>query len=507
MEYLLGVDMGTLGTKAVLFDLLGNMVTSSYFPHREPYTPNPAISEQDADDWWRAVQLSVKEVFKRGISPQEIVGIGLSTQGGGLVCVDEGGKTLIPVMTYADRRTMAERVELQELLNKKIPEVMKGRGTPNSLAQILWVRKHQPAVEKAAVKFMTSRGYLGYKLTDVVAFDDYGSRGFGGDFDSMKWIPDILDVAGVSEEKLGKIYRSWEIFGNVSKTAEEETGLKEGTPVCTGVWDGMCNIVGSGLTRQGMVMDITGTTEICTVLAKGPGKTWYKDAGPYLPPLGKGLYYWYSSPRPTGNILHWFKEFASGETEASDKLGLSVYQLMDLEAEKVGAGSNRLIVFPHFQGVTYGGCTPDYNTRGFFIGVTLAHRRGHFIRAIMESVAYTLRHIFDVYEEDGASLDEVRVSGGGAKSELWNQIKADVTGRRMALIHCVETSALGAVMLASVGLKVHKDFEDAANNMVRIAKRYEPNKVNYERYNKLYEVYWEAYNQLKGPFAKLAAIQ
>lgn len=507
MEYLLGIDMGTLGTKAVLFDLQGNMKTSSYFPHREPYTPNPAISEQDAEDWWRAIRNSVREVLKQGISPQEIVGIGLSTQGGGLVCIDKEGRPLYPVMTYADRRTLVERGELQELLNQRIPQISKGRTTPNSLAQILWMRKHEPAVEKAASKFMTSRGYLGYKLTGVVAFDDYGCRGFGGDFDTMKWIPEILEVVGVSEDKLGKIYRSWEPFGYVSKRTEEETGLKEGTPVCTGVWDGMCNIVGSGLTKPGMVMDITGTTEICTVLEKSPGKTAYKDAGLYLPTLGKGLYYWYSSPRPTGNLLHWFKEFAAGESEAADKLGLSVYQLMDLEAEKIEPGSNKLIIFPHFQGATYAGHDTDLNARGFFLGITLAHKRGHFIRAIMEGVAYTLRHIFDVYEADGTVLDEVRLSGGGAKSELWNQIKADVTGRPMALLHCVETSALGAVMLASVGLKIYRDFEDAANNMVRIVKRYQPNKANYERYTKLYELYWEAYNQLKGTFTKLAAIQ
>jgi xylulokinase len=449
----------------------------------------------------------VREVLKKGISSHDIMGIGLSSQGGGLVCIDAEGNPLFPVMTYADRRTQVEIRELQKLLNRQIPEILKDRRLPRSLAQILWIRKHEPTVEEKTSKFMTSRGYLGYKLTEVVAFDDYGCREFGGDFYTMKWIPEILEIVGIPEDKLGKIYRSWEPFGYVSKRTEAEIGLKEGTPVCTGVMDGMCNIVGSGLTKPGMVMDVTGTTEICTVLERSPGKNFFKNAGLYLPPLGKELYYWYSSPRPTGNLLYWFKEFAAIESEAADKLGLTVYQIMDLEAEKVEPGSNKLIVHPHFQGVSYPGHIRDLNARGFFLGITLAHKRSHFIRAIMESVAYTLRHILDVYEEDGTVLDEVRLSGGGAKSELWNQIKADVTGRPMALIHTVETSALGAVMLASVGLKVYKDFEDAANNMVRIVKRYKPNKANYEKYTKLYEVYWEAYNQLIGTFSKLATIK
>lgn len=507
MEYILGIDMGTLGTKAVLFDLQGHIKTSSYYPHREPYTPNPSISEQDAEDWWGAIRGVVREVLKKGISPRDIMGIGLSSQGGGLVCIDAEGNPLFPVMIYADRRTQVEIRELQNLLNQQIPEILKDRRLPSILAQILWIRKHEPAVEEKTSKFMTARGYLGYKLTEVAAFDDYGCREFGGDLYTMKWVPEILEIVGVPEDKLGEIYRSWEPFGYVSKRTEEEIGLKEGTPVCTGVWDGMCNIVGSGLTKPGMAMDVTGTTEICTVLETSPGKTFFKDAVPYLPPLGKEMYYWYSSPRPTGNLLYWFKEFAATEYEAADKLGLTAYRIMDLEAEKVEPGSNNLIAYPHFQGVSYKGHIRDLNARGFFLGITLAHKRSHFIRAIMEGVAYTLRHILDVYEEEGAVLDEVRLSGGGAKSELWNQIKADVTGRPMARVHTVETSALGAVMLASVGLKIYEDFEDAANNMVRIVKRYKPDKANYERYSKLYEVYWEAYNQLIGTFSKLAAIK
>ena len=446
------------------------------------------------------------------VSPNDLLCIGLSSQGGGLVCLDSRDNPVRPAMIYSDLRA---RKESQELIERIGPErLTKLQGSMVQMpiingsapvAKIMWMRKHEPNLLEKTERFLFSKTYLCHKLTGEPVFDDYSASGTGaGNFDGMRWIPEILREIEVSADAFGKIRRSWEIAGYVTEKASKETGLPEGTPVSTGVWDGMCNVIGSGCAHRGELMDVTGTTEIITLLEdKMPPS--FSPCFPYFPGISRGLWVWYSSPRPTGAILHWFaKEFACAETELSHRLGDSVFHLLDLEAESSPVGSRNLIFFPHSSGMV----SPllDLNARSFFLGFTLAHHRSDFIRSIMEGVAYGLRHSLEVFEAEGGKMErKIRVSGGGSNSQLWNRIKCDVLGRDVETLDVSETGCLGAAMLGAIGIKLYSTIEEAVESMVRVKERLEPRSEAHEKYSKLFTLYLEAYENLKSTFSELAS--
>lgn len=514
MKYLMGIDMGTLGTKCMMFTETGEATAYSFEKHTPPHQPTPYISEQDPQNWWSAVCKTTTQVMREsGVSASDLLCIGLSSQGGGLVCLDPKGNSVRPAMIYSDIRAWKEAQELVEefgrdrlarLQGKMIPGIRINASAP--VCKILWMRKHEPQLLERCERFFLSKTYLCHKLTGEPVFDDYSAAGTGaGNFDTMHWIPEILDKIEVSADSFGKICRTWEIAGHVTEKASKETNLPEGTPISAGVWDGMCNVVGSGCAHTQDLMDVTGTTEITTLLEdKIPLN--FRPCYPYFPQISKGLWVWYSSPRPTGAVLAWFaKEFAALETELARRLDRDVFKLLDLEAEGSPPGSKNMIFFPH----TAGMISPmlDLDARGFFLGVTLAHRRSDFIRAIMEGVAYGLRHSLEVFKAEGGNMSNVmRVSGGGSNSCLWNQIKCDVTGRDVETLRVSETGCLGAAMLGSIGVKLHSSIEDAASSMVQVRERLKPRKEVHKKYSKLFKLYLKSYENLRSTFAELASV-
>ena len=514
MKYLIGIDMGTLGTKCMLFNEHGEAVSYSFEKHTPPYQPSAYISEQDPKDWWSAVCKTTSRVMRESDVPHsDILCIGLSSQGGGLVCLDVADNPIRPAMIYSDIRASEEAQELVEkfgeqrllkLQGKMIPTLRVNASAP--VSKILWMRKHEPELLEKTERFLFSKTYLYYKLTGEPVFDDYSAAGTGaGNFDTMRWIPEILREIGVSADSFGRICRAWEIAGSVTKVASKETGLPEGLPVSVGVWDGMCNVIGSGCAHKGDLMDVTGTTEIITLL-EDRIPPHFRPCYPYFPQISQGLWVWYSSPRPTGAILAWFaKEFAATETHAARRLNENVFRLLDLEAEHSPPGSRNMIFFPH----TAGMMSPlrDLNARGFFLGVTLAHHRSDFIRAIMEGVSYGVRHSLEVFEaEKGNMGDMIRISGGGSNSELWNRIKCDVTGRDVETLAVSETGCLGAAMLAAIGVKLYSSVEDAVDSIIRIKERLEPRREVHLKYSKLFRLYLKAYENLQSTFAELASV-
>lgn len=515
MKYLVGIDMGTLGTKCMIFDENGEAIAYSFEQHVPPYQPNPYISEQDPADWWSAVCKTTAETMKRsGVSPSDVLCIGLSSQGGGLVCLDSEDNPVRPAMIYSDIRAHKEAQELIEKLGRDRLMKLHGNTIPtlrinasSPVSKIQWMKKHEPVLFEKTERFLYSKTYLCYKLTGEPVFDDYSASGTGvGNFDTMRWIPQLLDEIEISADSFGKICRAWEIAGHITEKASKETGLPEGTPVSAGVWDGMCNIVGSGCAQRGDLMDVTGTTEIITLLEdKIPPN--FRPCFPYFHQISKGLWVWYSSPRPTGAILAWFaKEFADTETQLASRLGENVFRFLDLEAERSPPGSRNLIFFPHTSGMM--SPVRDLNARGFFLGVTLSHHRSDFIRAIMEGIAYGIRHSLEVFKKEGGNMSEtISVSGGGSNSDLWNKIKCDVLGRNVETLSVSETGCLGAAILGAIGIKLYSSIEDATGSMVQAKEKLEPRKYVHQKYSKLFRLYLKAYENLGTTFAELASVE
>jgi len=505
VEYLLGIDLGTTGCKVMLFDPNGNSHAYSYQEY--PLSiPAPGHHEQNPEDWWKALRADIKDVIRQSkVSPTDIAAIGLTTQADGLVCMGEGGRILRPAMIYSDRRAQSQAPDIM----KRIGD-MKGAadllGMPflyapmSACARILWLRENEPQLEKHVHKYLDTKGYLAYKLTGEGAIDHYTAWMFGlANIFQKRWAKKMFDLLDLPLEKFGEIYSPSDVVGSVTEEASRDTGLSEGTPVSIGTWDGMVNIVGSGLTEYGMTMDVTGTTEIISTVLDQPSDRFLS-----YPYVIEGKYVLYASTRTTGACLTWFKDqFAKPEIEKAEKIGKSPYETMDIEAETVEPGSNNLVCLPFFEGL-FAPEIIDIEAKGVFLGITLSHERRHFIRSIMEAVAYYLRDVLETYEGGGVKIAEpIRLSGGGAKSRVWNQIKADAMGKSVSSVKVFETGCLGVAILASVGIKMYKDVKDAIKSMVTVTETLKPRMEAYEKYTKLFEIYKQAYSQLKAVFPKL----
>lgn len=486
MELLVGIDLGTAGCKVMVFDSYGNDYAYAY--HRYPLNvPLPGYAEQNAEDWWKALCAGTKEViYKLGISSREIVGIGLTTQADGLVCIDEKGHALRPAIIHSDLRAESQLPKLFEFRGVSDLSAM------NTYARILWLREHEQEVIRNTWKFLDVKAYIIYKLTGTLVTDFYTSYLSGiSEVCKKELAKTILDAVQVSTEEFAKICSPLDIAGFVTKEASRKTGLREGVPLVVGTWDGIANIVGSGATQPGIAIDVTGTTEIISVLLDRP----QKDSFPYLIPRKHVLY---TSTKATGACLEWFKDqFIRPEA------GKDPYELLNSEAERAAPGSNGLICLPFLEGLM----TPDIydpQVRGVFLGITLNHQKKHFIRSIMEGVAYYVRLVLESWTQKGVTIKEpIRTSGGGAKSRLWNQIKADVTGKKIATLQVLETGCLGAAILASIGIKMYKDVKTASKFMVKIDKIFKPNREKCRIYSRLFPIYKETYNRVKHIFPKL----
>lgn len=502
MRYIVGIDLGTTGCKAILFDMNG--VSYAYSYHEYPLSmPAPGHNEQSTEKWWKALCACTKDIINQSkITARDVVAVGLTTQADGLVCLDKVDNVLRPAIICSDQRAGPQARQIKNQLGSEIENVL---GVPmltpmSACARILWLREHEPELEKSTRRFLDTKGYLAYRLTGEGTLDLYTAWIFGiANVLQKRETKEVLEIINVPREKFGRVCMPSDVIGYITRVASKETGLREGTPVTIGAWDGLVNIVGSGLTEHGMTMDVTGTTEIVSTLVRP-----MKEAFGF-PYVIEGKNFLYASIGATGACLAWFKDqFFRLEADEAEELGKNPYEILDLEAEAAEPGSKNLIYLPFLEGFQ-SPTLSDLNAKGVFLGVTLNHRRKHFVRSIMESVAYYVRLVLESWEERGVTISEpIRVSGGGAKSRLWNQIKADVTGKSVAALKTFETGCLGAALLASVGVGIHRDVEEAARSMVSIAERFEPKKGMREKYARLFEIYKDAYDRLRPVFPKLA---
>ncbi|HAR85050.1 MAG TPA: xylulokinase [Clostridium sp.] len=504
MKYLLGIDIGTSGTKTVLFDRGGNPISSSTAEY-PLYQPEIGWAEQDPQDWWNAVCITINQVIKdSNINPESISGIGLSGQMHGLVMLDGNGNVLRKSIIWCDQRTAKECVEITEKVGEKrlIDITANPALTGFTASKILWVRNNEPEIYEKCRKILLPKDYIRYMLTGEFATEVSDASGMQLlDIKNRCWSKEVLNALDIPIEYLGDVHESIVVSGKVHKKAAEVTGLKENTPVVGGAGDQAAGAIGNGIIKSGQISSTIGTSGVVfahldepIIDEKGRVHT-FCHAVP-------GAWHMMGVTQGAGLSLKWFRDnFCNNEIEVAKGMGIDPYVLMTKEAEKVPAGSRGVIYLPYLMGER----TPHLNpkAKGVFFGLSAAHTKNEMLRAVIEGVSYSLLDCMEIIKDTGMNPTNVMVSGGGGKSELWRQILADMFNCKVSTNKSSEGPALGVALLAGVGTGVYKDIDEACSiaiskNSVQFPK--EENSLVYKRY---YEIYKKIYDDLKGTFELL----
>jgi xylulokinase len=455
------IDAGTTMVKAIIFDRHGNILGSKSIECKLS-TPAPGFIEQNPDDIWRAVTETVKGAMKSsGATP---AGLSISNQRATVMPLDESGNVLYPAITWMDTRVPPMSAEV----NKKVSQ-------RTSLIKILWLKETHPDIFRKTYKFATVDAFLYHRLAGVLG-SDYSNAAYTLlDVKKLRWSDNLPDVCGVPVEKMVDLYLSGSIIGEITPGASSESGLPSGTPVIVGAGDQQCSSLGVGLTRKKIAKVTTGTGTFVDVCMDAPLFELYEPMTKMftLPHALRGKWLLEALLPGTGALYRWFR----------DLLGMSEYSMLDEEASRIPPGSHGLILIPLFS-----------FAHGAIQGLDFSHSRGHIARAIMESNGYGIRVFLELMSGLGIKVEELMVDGGGAKSGIWKQMQADITGLPVISTATVEhTSALGAAILAGCGTGVYRSVEEAVGAMVRVKERVEPIKVNREEYAKHYPKFREKF--------------
>lgn len=507
MAYLIGVDLGTSGTKTVLFAEDGTVAASCTIEY-PLYQPQNGWAEQDPLDWWNAVCGTTKAVIaKAGISASEIKGVGLSGQMHGLVMLDKSGNVLRKSIIWCDQRTAKECEEITQKVGAE--NLIKITANPAltgfTASKIMWVKNNEPEIYEKCAHILLPKDFIRYKLTGEFATEVSDASGMQLlDVPNRKWSDQVLDALQIEKSLLGKVYESPEITGKVTKAASDLTGLAEGTAVVGGAGDNAAAAVGTGTVHDGRAFTTIGTS----------GVVFAHTSKLSIDPKGRvhtfccavpGAWHVMGVTQGAGLSLKWFRDnFCHEEMIAAAGMKKDPYFLMDKQAEEIPIGSDRLLYLPYLMGER----TPhlDPNCRGVFFGLSAMHTRQHLLRAVMEGVTFSQRDSVEVLREMGVSINEMLACGGGGSSPLWRQMLADVYGCPVKTVVSKEGPALGVAILAGAGTGVYSSVQDGCAAVIKTNPPQNPISQNSEEYEKFYNIYRALYPALKNNFSELAKL-
>jgi len=507
-KYLLGVDVGTSGTKGVITDFDGRVLAFRSV-ETELDSPHPGWFEHDAERvWWGSFCWTTRALIESaGVKPGEIAAVGVSAICPDMLPLDEDGRPLRPGILYGiDGRAQDEIEELNALLGRdfifeRSVNVLSGQSiTP----KYLWFKRHEPELCARTRKIHSATGYLVYRLTGQHVVDFGIAVFYTPIFDprTYQWDADIARRMGIELELLPRPMPASAVAGTVTTQAAAESGLAVGTPVIVGACDASTEALGAGAVSPGDVAMTVGSTINMFILTTEVKS----DRGlAFLPYVTPGVYAIGAGTATGASVTRWFRDnFGHVEMETERLLGLNAYRLLTDQAATVPAGSAGLLVLPYFAGER----TPiwDPRARGLIMGLTLAHKRAHVYRAILEGTAYSVRHNLDVMNGLGVRVKRVVASGGGARNDLWMQIMSDVLGVPIEITAANYGSPYGCAYLAGYGAGVFPDFDALVNRWVRIAQRFEHNPTLRPVYDRYYEVYRRTYEHVKGEMHVLAQL-
>jgi len=479
----LGVDVGTGGTRAVLVDRAGRVVASCASEHAPIRSEHIGWAEQEPEDWWRAAREAIAGAMAAsGLAGAEIEAVGLTGQMHGCVMLDADGNVLRPALIWCDQRTQHECDWLTEKIGfERLIELTCNPALPNfTLTKLLWVRKHQPEIFSKIAHVLCPKDYVRYRMTGELAMDMQEASGtLLLDVTHRRWSREVADAAGIPMAWLPRLFEGPEICARVSDVGAGATGLAAGTPVAAGAGDQGAGAVGMGILAPGSVSATIGTSGVVFAATDAPAKDRLGRLHTFCH-AAPGRWHVMGVTNGAGLSLRYFRDtFSSGE---------SYEDLMKLAAE-APAGSAGLMWAPYL----FGERTPhlDPKARAAFVGITASHTRTHFVRAVLEGVAFSLRDTLTLFAELGVPVKAIRLGGGGARGPLWRQIQADVYGHPVELLEAEEGGAFGAALLAGTGVGAWVSVEEACAATVRVKETIAPEhaaamNVAYEEYRRIY---------------------
>jgi xylulokinase len=511
-KYFAGIDAGTTGTTVMLVNLKGEVAGSAYREYPCIY-PHPGWVEQDIEYVWGKICEASRELLAvTGIDPSSVASIGVSSQRGTFICVDAACNPLHTSVVWNDCRA----TEQAQRLSERIPpdRYQQVTGMPISglwaASKMMWLVENQPALIDRTHKIINGQEFLLNRLGAESLYSDPSSLTLNGmmDIDRLDWSDEVLSAMGLSKDKFPPMGTPARQEGTVSAQAATKSGFAKGTPVCRGGGDQQCAAVGSGVIREGLAEITIGTAGQMVAhidsRKKDPDKCVY-IGGHALP----GKWDLEGGAFATGACLRWLRDtFGQQESQSAARLGLDVYDLMTIEASKAPPGCKGYLFFPFLNGQL----TPTYDNRarGGSLGLTLAHDRPTVIRSVLEGTAFELRMVIEALEKVlGYPFTDIRLTGGGAKSEFWTQIQSDIYGKPIQTLRISECTTFGAAILGAVAAGVFKTIEEAVETLVHTGRSVEPNRRNHELYDELYAIFCETYKVLResGVYEKLSQLQ
>lgn len=512
MAFLLGIDIGTSGTKTLVCDLKGKVLATAMGEH-DISSPYPGWSEQDPNQWWEATCKATKQVLKKAkVKPGACKGIGLSGQMHGSVFLGddphESAQPLRPALLWNDQRTGNECREIEKIAGsrKKLIDMVGNPALTGFTApKILWVRNNEPEVYEKTKHILLPKDYIRYRMTAEYATEVGDASGtLLLNVKRRKWHKKLISMLGIDYKLLPDCFESHVVSGKLTSWAAKQLGLKAGVPVVGGSGDQPAGAVGNGIVRSGIVSATLGTSGVVFAHADKPT---YDTRGRVhtMCHAVEGKWCVFGCMLSAGGSLQWFRNhMAKDEVARAKRKGVDPYELMVEEAATAPAGCEGMIFLPYLTGER---CPhPDPDARGGWIGLTARHNRAAMIRSVMEGITFGMADALKVMQGMKIPVDTVRLSGGGAKSKFWRQMQADIYRTQTALINSEEGPAYGVAILAGVGTGVWKSVEQACDAAIHEVESLQPESTTARKYKKLHSEYRRLYPALKDVFARQAKL-
>jgi len=500
--YIMGLDFGTSNIKGALYDLNGSEVAFKSIEYNL-LTPSKRFVENDVNNYWELLKIIFKNLLEKIDNDSErIIAIGTTSQGETIVPIDKNGNPLRNAIVWIDTRSVEEAQEIRQNFNSY--EMYKITGQPDAdtswpASRIRWLKKHEPKIFKNTYKFLLLEDFIAFKLTGGF----YGEAGLYNssyyyDVINFNFIDKMLDFLEIDSSKLPEIKKPGAFIGNISKKCSDETGLSTKTKVVLGEIDQICGAIGAGNIESGIATETTGSAFAMVITTEKPIINMdYKI--PFQIHAVPGLYSLMPYSVTGGMVLKWFKDtFCQLEEQQAKDKNTSVYRILDDLAMNAPAGCDGLIMLPHICGAFF----PEYNSnaKGVYFGISINQTKEYFIRAILESLSFMMKQNLELISKLGVNVKRLISTGGGAKSELWCQIKSDVCNINLEVPEYTETALLGAAVMAAWGSGIFKDIKSASKNLIKIKEIHSPNKNNTDIYERNYKKYKELYESVKKLF-------
>ena len=493
---LMGLDVGTTGVKAMAFTPEGKVLARAYREYRELY-PKPGWVEMNPNGIWRFTREVIREVSLK-TKKDPIKALSLSVLGEAVTPLGKDGKPLCNSITSIDKRSVEEARWLEETLGKEY--LFQRTGMPAhpsyTVSKILWIKNHRPDIFEKTWKFLLYEDFILYKLGFEPVIDySLAARTMAFDIHTKTWSGEILQKSGIDKSLLARALPSGEVLGKISPKIAKELGLSLDTVAVLGGHDQPVNALGAGIIEEGKATDACGTAECVTCVSSklnlSASKLTYNY--PAYPHVIEDKFVTIAYLYTAGALLKWYRDnFAYEEKKIAEREKKDIYEVI---TEQVEDKPSSLLLLPHF----VGSGTPwlDPSSKGALIGLTLQTKPKDIIRAILDSVGYELRVNLEFLEKSEIKVDELHAIGGGAKSQEWLQIKADITGKRFISLEISEAGCLGAAILAGKSIGIYTSFEEAIQKLVRYKKVFSPQEGKRKEYEKKYRTYKKLYPSLR----------